>query len=163
MVKMRWENTLTVVNNPDNNGGYAFVSYKWFRNDAQIGDKQSYSNDPVGGGKLPDGVYRVEATTADGITIYSCTETIALARSMEVKAYPNPVSSGQVLYIDADVEEALLEGAMINVYNIAGNRVAQVRVTGRRTEIPVNYVTGAYVLVLTGKDGWRSDLKVVVQ
>jgi hypothetical protein len=43
IVKMRWNNTLTVINNPANNGGYRFTSYKWYRNNEKISEQQSWS------------------------------------------------------------------------------------------------------------------------
>jgi hypothetical protein len=163
MVKTRWNNTLTVINNPANSpGGVTFVSYKWFRGAELIGTDQSWCAG-ADGRPIPTGVYRVEAVTTGGVTISSCEKTIVASRSMEVVAYPNPVGRGQILSIDADVDDETLQGAVIDVYSITGSRVAQVRVQGRLTTIPVDYITGAYVLVLTGKDGFRKDVKVIVQ
>ena len=40
---LRWDNRLTVVNNPDENGGYRFKSFQWFRNGQPDGTEQSWS------------------------------------------------------------------------------------------------------------------------
>jgi hypothetical protein len=160
IVQMRWNNTLTVINNPANNGGYTFVSYKWFRNGQQIGTGQSLSAG-TNGEPLPAGEYYVEATTASGAIIRTCANSISVNR-MEIKAYPNPVSPSQTLYIDADIDEALLQGAVIEIYNFSGNRIAQLPVLGRLTPISINYATGNYIFIFKGKDGLRKDIKVVV-
>jgi hypothetical protein len=163
IVKMRWNNTLTVINNPDNNGGFRFTSYKWYRNGQPVATDQSWSAGANGQPINPNDVFYVEVT-AVGIngTIRSCQSTVAL-RSLQVAAYPNPVSTGQMLNVETDVDEDLLQGATIDVYNLTGARVAQFKVQGRLTTIPVNYASGMYIFVLTGKDGLRKDIKVVVQ
>jgi len=163
IVVKRWNNTLTVINNPANNGGYTFTSFKWFRDGVEIGTDQSWSAGP-NGESIPAGDYRVEVT-ADGFNgvIKSCIEFIAASRSMSVIAYPNPVGSGQLLNIDIDVDDNMLEGATIDVYNIAGSRVAQLSVQGRLTTVPINYASGVYIFVLKGKDDFRKELKVLVQ
>jgi hypothetical protein len=82
---------------------------------------------------------------------------------MIVKAYPNPVSTAQTLYIDADIDENLLHGAVIDVYSISGTHIERIKVQGRLTTLTLrNYVTGAYLFVLNG-NGFRKDLKVVVE
>jgi CxxC motif-containing protein len=43
IVQIRWNNTLTVINNPANNGGYTFTRHKWSRNGGKIGTDQSWS------------------------------------------------------------------------------------------------------------------------
>ncbi|MCL2098767.1 MAG: YDG domain-containing protein, partial [Bacteroidales bacterium] len=163
LVKMRWNNTLTVINNPENNGGFSFTSYKWFRNGQLIGTDQSWSAGANGQQINPSDVFHVEVTAVgiDGV-IRSCESSVML-RSMNVTAYPNPVAAGGMLCIEADVDEDVLRGAVIDVYSLTGSRVAQLNVQGRLTSIPINYATGMYLFVLNGKDGLRKDLRILVQ
>jgi hypothetical protein len=163
VVIMRWNNTLTVVNNPANNGGYTFTSYKWYRNGQEISTEQSWSAGAHGEKLNPADVFHVELT-AEGITgiLRSCDGRITL-KSMEIKAWPNPVSKGETLYVEADVDEELLQGAVIEVYNISGNRIDRLNVQGRLTPVSIKYASGAHFFVLIGKDGFRKELKIVVQ
>jgi hypothetical protein len=163
IVQMRWNNTLTVINNPANNGGYTFTSYKWFRNGQEIGAGQSWSAGKDGEKLNPTDIYYV-VVTANGITgeMRTCESSVTL-RSMEVKARPNPVSQGQTLYVEADVDGELLEGAVIEVYNSSGIPVGQMKVQGRLTPIDIRYAAGIHFFKLRGKDGFTQTLKVIVK
>jgi hypothetical protein len=159
---VRWNNTLTVINNPANNGGYAFTSYRWFRNGQEISTGQSWSAGANGESLSPADMYYVEVTGDFEGTLRTCESAVSL-RNMKVNAYPNPVAAGQTLYIQADVDDELLEEAVIEVYNMTGNRVGQLRVQGRLTPVSVKYHAGVHVFILKGKDEFSKELKVVVQ
>lgn len=47
IVKQRWNNTLAAVNNPDNNGGYNFTSYKWYRKAAGESEYKLVGTDQI--------------------------------------------------------------------------------------------------------------------
>ncbi|MDR0712766.1 MAG: T9SS type A sorting domain-containing protein, partial [Bacteroidales bacterium] len=163
IVQMRWDNTLTVINNPANNGGYTFTSYRWFRNGQEIASGQSWSAGKDGEKLNPSDVYYV-TVTAEGITgeIRSCESNVSL-RSAKLRAHPNPVSQGQTLYVEADIDDELLKDAVIEIYNIAGIRVGQMKVQGRLTPVDVRYSSGIHLFVLKGKDGFTQTLKIIVR
>jgi len=71
IVITRWNNTLTVINNPANNGGYTFVSYKWFRNGTQFATGQSWSAGENGERINASDRFYVEAVTNNGRTVRS--------------------------------------------------------------------------------------------
>lgn len=162
IVKTRWNNTMTVINNPENNGGYHFTSYKWFRNGQEIATGQSYSAGNLYETLNPSDKYYVELTGEqfEG-TLRSC-EGYPKLRSQIVKAYPNPVSINETVYIDADVDEELLEGAAIDVYNISGLKIMQLKVQGRYTPVKLSNAS-TYIFKFKGKDGFSKDLKVIVK
>lgn len=163
LVKIRWNNTLTVINNPANNGGYTFTSYRWYRNGQEIGSNQSWSAGKDGEKLNPTDVYHV-ALTADGISgeLCTCEGTVSL-HSMEVKAYPNPLLQGQTLYVEANVDDELLKDAVIEVFNAMGTLVGQMKVQGKLTPIDIRYSSGIHFFKLKGKDGFNQTLKVAVQ
>jgi len=164
IVKMRWNNTLTVINNKANNGGYTFRSYKWFRNGQEIGTGQSYSAGKDGEQLSTTDTYYVEVT-ADEVngTLRTCEETIQL-KSLTVTAFPNPVSQNQTVYVEADLDEDLLEGAVIEIYTTSGIKVQQVKAQGRLTSIDMNKtVASTYIFKLVTKEGFTQNLKVVVK
>lgn len=163
VVITRWNNTLVVMNNPEYNGGYRFTSYRWFRNGQEIGAKQSYSAGKDGEQLVATDKYYVELTSGqfEG-TLRTCEGTPTL-KSLSVKLYPNPVKMNETVYLEADVDEELLEGAYIEIYNISGLRVDRIKVEGKLTPINIkSSALGTYVFVLKGKDGFSQNMKVVV-
>lgn len=163
VVITRWNNTLIVLNNPENNGGYRFTSYKWFRNGEAIGSGQSFSAGKDGEQLNATDKYYVELTSDQFAgTLRTCEGTPVL-KSASVKVYPNPVKANETVFVEADVDEELLEGAHIEIYNISGTLVEKVKVQGRLTPVNIKSSTaGTYVFVLKGKDGFSQNLKVVV-
>jgi hypothetical protein len=165
IVKVRWNNTLTVNNNPATNGiGEAFKEYKWYREGEEIpgATGQWWSAGANGEPLSATDRYSVVAVTQSGVQLRSCASAVKLL-SMEVKAYPNPAVSGQSVYIEADVDDELLAGAVIEVYNMAGLRVDYIQAAGRLTPVSAVYASGVYTFVLKGGNGFRKELKVVVQ
>ena len=161
LVKTRWNNTMTVINNPLNNGGYRFNAYEWYKNDQLVSTDQSYSAGQKETDKLnPSDRYQVVVTTTDGQVIHSC-EGSPVLKNMTVSAYPNPVSAGDVVYVRADVDNELLEGASIDVYTISGERTGSFNVQGEITPIQLQGSAGTYIFKFRGKDGFSRDLKVI--
>jgi len=164
IVVTRWNNTLTVINNPDNNGGYRFTSFKWFKNGVELATGQSYTAGSNHELLSAADRYYVELTGEqfEG-TLRSCEGTPNL-KSSTIKAYPNPADRYETVYVEADVDEELLEGAVIEVYNVSGLKNNQVKVQGRLTPVTLkNATSGTYIFKFKGKDGFSKDLKVIVK
>lgn len=162
IVKTRWNNTMTVINNPDNNGGYRFTSFKWFRNGQEIATGQSYSAGSQREKLNATDKYYVELTSEDFEGVMRSCEGYPKLKSQTVTAYPNPLKLGETVYVDADVEEELLEGAVIDVYSISGLKIMQMKVQGRLTPIDLSNAS-TYIFKFRGKDGFSKDLKVIVK
>jgi len=62
----------SINNNPANNGGFTFTSFKWFRNGVLIGTKQYFNN---GGPLNPADIYYVEAIDVSAGVIRTCLST----------------------------------------------------------------------------------------
>ena len=85
VVIVRWDsNTLTVINNPDNNGGYDFTDaqYQWYHNGRRLRNStgQSLLRNP-NGGMLAAGHYHVEIRYRGGFLI-TCMEYCAFDNSL---------------------------------------------------------------------------------
>ena len=156
IVKVRYNNTLVVINNPTLNGGYMFSSYRWFKDGTEIGVGQSWSAGANGEELSSSSVYHVEVVTLNHQILRSCESNIAL-KNIELKAYPNPVSLGQTLYIETD--EILID-TVIEVYDIFGRCVDYIH--GVST-VDIHYPTGIYVFVIKGNNGFRKELKIIVE
>jgi len=83
--------------------------------------------------------------------------------SNDVLVYPNPVTKSTPVYISADVDEALLVGAVITVYSETGSIVKNVQVTGKLTKVDLSVDSGTYIFVLKGKTSIIKTLKVIVK
>jgi len=160
VVIMRWNNTLTVIKNSANNGGFTFTSFKWYRNDKEISTDQSWSMNSNGEWLNPDDEFYVELT-AEGYSevLRTCKSKIVL-RDIP-KFYPNPVAKGQVLHIETKMNT---EGAVIEIFSMDGVLVETIRTLSLPLQIPISnkYATGVYLFVLKGKDGAIEEMKVVV-
>ena len=162
VVVMRWNNTLTVINNPVYNGGFIFTSFKWYCNNKVISEEQSWSRSPNGEWLNPEDEYYVELT-AEGYSevLRTCKSRITL-RDIEMILYPNPVAIGQTIYIEANMENERLENATIEVYNMVGSLVEILPLTSLRIPISNKYTAGIYIFVIKGKEGFRKEVKVMV-
>jgi len=164
VVKMRWNNTLTVITPAENNGGFYFTSYKWFCNDKEISTEQSWSISEKGDWINPADEFYVEFT-AEGYseTLRTCKSFVVL-RDIDMKFYPNPVSKGQIVHIEVDMNAKCLKDAVVEVYNMAGNLMETLPLNSSlRISVDGKYAAGDYLLVLKGKDGFRKEMKVMVQ
>ena len=162
VVKMRWNNTLTVINNPANNGGFRFTSYTWYRNDREISREQSWSLNSNGEWINPADEFHV-ILTAEGYSgfLQTCKSKISL-RDIP-KLYPNPVSVGQIIHIDADISSEDLQNTVIEIYNAVGQLIETLQPTSLWIPINNQYSAGIYIFVLKGNDGLRKEMKVIVQ
>ncbi len=189
IVRMRWNNTLTVINNPANNGGFEFDTYKWFINGVESGTNQSWSAGRNGEHINTSDVFRLELT-AKGVhgILNSCESRITL-QNTNSSVYPNPVEQGGTVYISTGIEAAQLKDAKIDVYDLSGNLVESIAVSNRiesarapfidaslsevsgsnattevsRIPVYIKYLRGPYVLILRGPDGMKQEFKIVVK
>lgn len=145
IVVTRWDNTLLVNGNNTTNGGFDFIGYKWFKDGNQIGTGQYYS----AGSKKTDvlnGVYYIQLTTSDGQEVRSWEKTIKSFKSMLMKAYPNPLRAGEAVSVQLDIDQELLDKAMIEIYNINGIILKKIRATGAITPVIMPDLPGMYIL-----------------
>jgi hypothetical protein len=166
LVKVRWNNTLSVINNQTTNGGYNFNSYKWYRNGELIGTGQWWSVGDNDERINPDDLYYVEVTGmhTSGVskTLRSCEACITTLKTLEVKAYPNPVFTGQTFYIEADLDNEMLEDATVEVYNMSGIRIDNLKLQGHLTSVNASYTSGVYFFILKSNDGFHKELKIII-
>ena len=157
MVIVRWQNTMTV------RASFSGRSYQWFANGSPLASGDRYSV-PDAGYLSPDISYSVIVSNSQGEVISRSCPSVGLSlSSLKVEAYPNPVAIGQTLYINADVSEELLQGAIIEVYNISGNRMDYIQVQGHLTPLNTNYTSGAYIFRFKGNNGFTKELTIIVE
>lgn len=160
IVVTRWDNTLLVNANNTTNGSFNFTGYKWFKDGNEIGTGQYYS----AGSKKTDilsGSYYVELITKDGQTLRTWEKSIALKSSMIMKAYPNPLHTGEIVSVQLDIDQELLNKAVIEIYNSNGVSVKKTRATGNITSVKMPDQIGLYILKVNAGDFVREEKLMV--
>jgi hypothetical protein len=117
------------------------------------------------GGTAVASNYNIEHPTDVEGVIVPKSEILHVHQSrIEMKVYPNPVDRGHLIWFEVDADLDFLEGAKIEVYNTLGARMDVIRVQGRRTAIESSrFKPGMYILVLSTKNGFRQEVKLVVK
>ncbi|MDH8702622.1 hypothetical protein M2138_001990 [Dysgonomonadaceae bacterium PH5-43] len=138
-----WDNVLTVVNNPDNNGGYTFAEYQWYADKAMT---KKLENE-VSGNLIVDNVYNIDSYTVwlkatDGTEACGCLSNLSTLRSSQIRLYPNPVIN------ELNIEYPNWEdNPNIQVYDITGNAMLKMEADSQYSKINTsNWTTGLYML-----------------
>ena len=116
LVMQKWNSILFVNNNPKTNGGYKFKSYKWFKNDSEVGNSQFYSAAKPGKKDTLniEDIYKVVMRTENDIKLFTC-EGKAKIDSVQPPKITRKRVTKQVLGIQ---EKSLNNGSKI--YNLNG-------------------------------------------
>ena len=165
IVVQKFNNVLLVNNNPETNGGYKFVSYRWYKDGAVIGNGQYYSAGNNADDQLnADSSYYVVMETEDGEFLRTCTSAIQLRSSLNVALAPNPVNSGGTMELLADFPKDELETMNLSIHNLNGMLIKQMKSNNKSTSIalPYNLEMGVYILKIETKNIRRS-LKFIIK
>jgi len=84
--------------------------------------------------------------------------------SQSISVYPNPAAKSAPVYVSANIDEALLEDAIITIHDASGSLVKNLKVTGKLTKVNLPATTDTYIFTLKGKDGAIiKNMKVIVK
>ncbi|MHC5202961.1 T9SS type A sorting domain-containing protein, partial [Myroides sp. LJL119] len=165
IVIQKFDNTLLVNNNPQTNGGYRFVGYKWFKNGKLIGTEQAY----FVGNKKEDlldrnALYSIELLTDKGEVLHSCSSTIEYSYSHSIRLYPNPIVKNGVLELALDYPDSSLEDAVATVYSITGQFLFKIPIEGSISKIVLpNTISEGVYFVIVKINGKNQPLKFIVK
>ncbi|PNW22154.1 HYR domain-containing protein [Salegentibacter mishustinae] len=165
IVIQKFNNVLLVNNNPETNGGYNFVGYRWYKDGSVIGNGQYYSAGDNTDDQLDaDSSYYVVLETEDGEFLRTCTSAIQLRSSLNVALAPNPVSSGGTMELLADFPKDELESMNLSIHNLNGMLIKQMKSNNKSTSIalPYNLEMGVYILKIETKN-IRKSLKFIIK
>lgn len=160
IVSVKWGHMFIINNNNANNGGYKFTNYKWIKNDATlpVGIKQYYREYETTKVKL-----RVEMTTEGGDILRTWPKEIE-ASPLKVTVYPNPVTAGEVVNIDAqNMPEEFFNKASLRVYNVIGTEMrSQKKIKDKITSLEMPTASGVYFIKVTD-DMYEETFKIIVK
>jgi len=155
LVIQKFNNVLLVNNNAATNGGYNFVSFRWYMNGNVIGTGQYYSaGDNAGNTLNPNATYWVELTDASGNRYRSCDFDVSLtATAYTIQVSPNPATAGTTVDVSTTYTPEMLANAKLSLSTLYGTPVWQdVTVTNdSRIILPSSLAPGTYIL--TSKAG----------
>jgi hypothetical protein len=175
VVRMRWNNTLTVINNPILLEEHVFNmnAVIWYRDSIEIGRGQSWSAG-ADGRVIPTGRYHIVFSE----NLSTCEQKYLSVQTIShIAAFPNPIYSGQTLYIETTEEVDDLNHAVIEIYNIQGRLIETINISAgmitnarsadlqpvSRIPIDIKYSQGYYVIVLRDQNHNRKEVKIVVK
>ncbi len=156
IVNVKLNNLFYIKNNPESNGEYSFIEYRWYKNDTLLENETSqyYSvGTSIYDSINSDDIYYVELLTSSGKWLQTCPSTLPVTVSYAApfKVYPNPVS-GSFCRVDG-----VNSGARAEIFNATGYKIAE-KVVGSDATIQLPYRPGIYYLRIDGK-----TIKVIKQ
>jgi hypothetical protein len=166
VVSQRWNDVLVLSTNPNENGGFKFMQYQWYEISSN-GETiklpfQVLSYLYVEGGLHTNSQYFVEAITNDEYVFQSCPIVPTAYQAPSISVAPNPVKAGEVLYVDATLDQQDLNETVYQLVDITSHVISVTKATGKRTEIRVPNVKGIYILRTLVKNDFKS-FKIIVE
>ncbi|NEV94007.1 hypothetical protein G3567_07590, partial [Psychroflexus sp. YR1-1] len=152
IVVRKYNNTLVLNNNPETNGGYSFVSYKWYKNGRLVSEKQAFSEgDNINNVLDPNASYQAVMMTSSGDELRTCLGSVRASKTVNgLSLVQNPVQQGSALQAIAQYPEDELKDAIFQVYDLNGRLLVSVPVSGveNTIQLPYSMATGLYKLIL---------------
>lgn len=160
IIEQRWNNTFVINNNKSANGGYEFVSYKWFKNDLEIGAKQYYSAGDRRTDLLDErALYHAEMVDKNGVKYTTCKEKPVLMNSA-IKVYPNPVKMGEAITIELPQDNN--REATIDMYSLGGLSVKHIKLNTNISTVEAPTTPGMYILQVSIAGGASESIRMIV-
>ena len=163
IMDIRWNDVVTVNNNPETNGGHTFVGFQWYHNGVAI-PGATYSNYQDKEGL--NGFYSVELIEQDAngnmITYRTC--EMYFNGVSTVKVYPVPANVRQEITIELDLTSEQLEGAVLDIYSVTGAHISHLTDLQPITKIEGFKAQGTYFgRILTGTNEIKTVKFVIVK
>ena len=153
----RWDDVLTIMNNPDNNGSLSFVGYEWYLNDERLPDTEPYITIPKGVGS--DDIFYVKVVTEEGVELKSCGVSFDSVES-EVFLYPNTVERGGELTLTIIAPHSSVVTATLA--HLTG-QIQPLTLSVGENIVKAPQVSGTYIINVTLSNGVAKNLKFIVR
>lgn len=159
----RWDNIVSVVNNPTNNGGFYFTHFNWYCDGVLMeGENNSYIC--VADDKLTAS-YKAQIATQTGVWVSTCDfqfENIVNTESTLLSA-PNPASPQQSIAIKSLLETDAIGEATLIVATTSGDIVAFYTLSAPTYTLTAPSKIGSYIVTLITQEGKRYSTKLLVR
>jgi hypothetical protein len=158
-VRTKWDNTMMVNRWLLSAELYRLLACRWYEEGAHVATGLSYSKGGAPSDVFTPGLkYHFELETEEGL-IRSTPRIFEETFPGGFHVYPNPLSSGETLYINANTEDgdANPEVRTVRVYSISGMLLLQAPLSGSHAAVPLLVPAGIYIVKVMN---WQA--KVVV-
>jgi len=167
LIEQRWNDILTVNNNPETNGGYTFYAFQWYKNDILIsGATQQYYTEKDG--KL-NGSYHVElqgyaiSSSGDAITVSLASCPFTPLPQLRMAVYPVPVKLNQSFTFDTSLSNDELVEATLEIYDAMGQLQRKISNLSPQMTVAGFASQGFYFGRLITKHNGVTNFKFLVQ
>ena len=164
LVDQRWDDVLVVNNNPDNNGGYKFTTYQWYKNGEMIEGATDQIYQEVGG---LGGEYSVELDgirVSDGAHVHFITCGKYFDANSSIRVYPVPANTTQEVTVELNMTDEELEGAILDIYDVRGAHVKTVSNLTHITKVGNFGAQGTYFgRIITGTNEIKTVKFIIVK
>ena len=166
LIEQRWNDVLTVNNNPETNGGFTFYAYQWYKDDKLIpGATGQYYTEKDG---ALNGSYHVELRSyaisdthqATPVSFVSC--PFLPLPQLRMAVYPVPVKVNQSFVFTTSLSQAELAGGTLEIYDATGKLHRRITNLSPQMSIEGFAIKGFYFGRLTTRDNEVRDIKIVV-
>ena len=153
---LRWDNILSVINNPDNNNGLHFKEFTWYRNNEHFSTGLPYIILPAD--RQNSDKYHVQVVTDEGVSLSSCEKQMYTLNDA-IRLYPNPVKAGEEvqLYIDSEKENDKIE---ITIADLSG-KIKTRSVIKNSAKFVLSNTPGSYIVKAKTSEGISQEIKVI--
>ena len=145
IIVQKYNSRLIVNNNKDTNGGYTFRKYYWIVDGNETEGTQIYSSTDEKLSTISE--YSARLITTNNEELDVCPSTLNLDGEIVINVYPNPVYTGQVINIEANLEGEF-ESMKADIYSITGSLVKSYKLNNLNSQIIAPSVKGMYVLYI---------------
>lgn len=144
----------------NNIGPVKFAKYQWYKDGVAIQGATKEYYEGAKGEKL-SGCYYVEVTSVAGKEYVS--ETYCVDKERELKIYPNPVSSNEILTIDYPFTEDEKKNLSVEVYDAMGILVNEFTPTSYPIQLDATLPAGHYFVLIYVADDRMLDTRFIVR
>lgn len=163
IVVQKWDNVLAVNCLPEENGGYQFQRFQWYKN-GELLQEETKSYLHVASSNIDySALYAVSATTVTGETYFTCAQTFVLKNSLSIRVYPNPVQAGQQIQVITDLDNNENPEIEYILSNSMGQTIFRQKISGKRTTLNMPGVSGVYLLRVNSGSGNSKGFKIIVK
>ena len=162
IIVQKWNNVLLVNNNPENNGGYSFTAFTWFRDGVSIGTDSYYSAGNNITDRLdPNALYSVTLTTSEGETLRTCESSPDIQKS-GVFVSSNLVEGGQTINVEIRLPSGTFGKILLELTDSKGLRLQRQEIKTPVSRVKMPSVSGTYFLrAFSGN--FEQTIKVMVK
>lgn len=157
IVVKRWNDVISIINNPENNGGLSFVEFKWYLNGEELPDTTPYITIPKA--TNVDDMLMLKVVTEEGVELQSCEMDFEASEST-ILLYPTYVDrGGEVILNITALQPCSIKASLSHVTGV----VQPLTLTMGDNIIKAPQTPGTYIVNVVLSSGESKSLKFIVK